>query len=92
MKRFIIVAAAIILSCGALSAQNKGDIYFGGMTGLAIQAVGANPNFAKASGINADKMRIKGVAMSALVRHHASAMREGHLQTARGIKALAVQL
>jgi hypothetical protein len=63
MKRFIIVAAAIILSCGALSAQNKGDIYFGGMTCLAIQAgdggVGAGfsiqPEF---GGFVADRCRL----------------------------------
>ena len=42
-------------------------LYFKSKTGLAIQAVGANPNFAKASGINADKMRIKGVAMSTIL-------------------------
>lgn len=42
-------------------------LYFKSKTGLAIQAVGANPSFAKASGINADKMRVKGVAMSTII-------------------------
>ena len=63
MKRFIIAAAALILGCGAVSAQNKGDMYIGGMTGIAIQAgdggVGAGfmiqPEF---GGFVADKCRL----------------------------------
>lgn len=39
MKRLFIVAAALILGCSAASAQNKGDMYFGGYTGLALQAI-----------------------------------------------------
>lgn len=42
-------------------------MYFKSKTGLAIQAVGANPTFARASGINVDKMRVKGVAMSTII-------------------------
>ena len=38
MKRLLIVAAALILGIGATSAQQKGDKYFGGMAGFAIQA------------------------------------------------------
>ena len=38
MKRFIIVVVAILLGCSVVSAQQKGDKYFGGMTGIAIQA------------------------------------------------------
>ena len=38
MKRLLIIAAALILGIGATSAQQKGDKYFGGMAGLAIQA------------------------------------------------------
>ena len=37
MKRLLIIAAALILGIGATSAQQKGDKYFGGMAGLAIQ-------------------------------------------------------
>ena len=63
MKRFIIAAAALILGCSAVSAQNKGDMYIGGMTGIAIQAgdggVGAGfmiqPEF---GGFVADKCRL----------------------------------
>lgn len=42
-------------------------LYFRSKTGLAITAVGSNPTFAKASGIDVDKMRIKGVAMSTIM-------------------------
>lgn len=42
-------------------------LYFRSRTGLAITAVGSNPTFAKANGINVDKMRIKGVAMSTIM-------------------------
>ena len=38
MKRFFIVVVAILLGCNVVSAQQKGDKYFGGMTGIAIQA------------------------------------------------------
>lgn len=41
MKRFIFVVAAIVLGCSAVSAQQKGDIYFGGMTGITIQTTTA---------------------------------------------------
>ena len=42
-------------------------LYFRSKTGLAIEAVGANPNFARASGINVDKMRIQSVALSTVM-------------------------
>ena len=41
--------------------------YFKSKTGLAIEASGANPTFARASGINVDKMRVKGVTMSTIL-------------------------
>ena len=37
MKRFFIFVVAVVLGCSVVSAQKKGDMYFGGMTGLAIQ-------------------------------------------------------
>lgn len=42
-------------------------LYFKSKTGLAITAVGSNPTFARASGIDVDKMRVKGVAMSTIL-------------------------
>lgn len=42
-------------------------LYFKSKTGMAIQAVGSNPTFARASGIDVDKMRIKGVALSTML-------------------------
>ena len=42
MKRFIIAVFALLISCSAVSAQQKGDIYFGGMAGVTIQAVSSN--------------------------------------------------
>ena len=62
MKRFLLTLAAVILTCSAVSAQQKGDKYFGGMAGIAIQAgngVGAGlvlqPEF---GGFVADKCRL----------------------------------
>ena len=62
MKRFFIVAVAILLGCSVVSAQKKGDKYFGGMAGIAIQAgdgVGAGfiiqPEF---GGFVADKCKL----------------------------------
>ena len=62
MKRFIIVVVAILLGCSVVSAQQKGDKYFGGMAGIAIQAgdgVGAGfiiqPEF---GGFVADKCKL----------------------------------
>jgi hypothetical protein len=62
MKRFFIIVVAILLGCSAVSAQQKGDKYFGGMTGIAIQAgdgVGAGfiiqPEF---GGFVADKCKL----------------------------------
>ncbi len=37
MKRFFIAAIALIIGCSTAVAQKKGDMYFGGMTGLAVQ-------------------------------------------------------
>ena len=42
-------------------------IYFRSKSGLAITAAGSNPNFARANGINVDKMRIKGIAISTVL-------------------------
>ena len=42
-------------------------LYFKSKTGLAISAAGSNPTFARASGINVDKLRVKGVAMSTIL-------------------------
>lgn len=39
-------------------------VFFRTKTGKAITAAGSNPQFARASGINVDKMRITGVALS----------------------------
>jgi len=39
-------------------------IFFNSKTGKAVSAVGNNPTFAKASGINVDKMRILGTSIS----------------------------
>lgn len=62
MKRIFIVVVAILLGCSVVSAQQKGDKYFGGMTGIAIQAgdgVGAGfiiqPEF---GGFVADKCKL----------------------------------
>ena len=63
MKRLLIAAALLIMGIGAASAQQKGDKYFGGMAGFAIQAgdggVGAGvmlqPEF---GGFVADKCRL----------------------------------
>ena len=62
MKRLLIVVAALILSIGATSAQQKGDKYFGGMAGFAIQAgdgvgaaIGIQPEF---GGFVADNWRL----------------------------------
>ena len=42
-------------------------LYFRSKTGIAITAVGANPTFARASGIDVDKMRVKGIALSTIL-------------------------
>ncbi len=42
-------------------------LYFKSKTGIAISAVGSNPTFARASGIDVDKMRTKGVALSTIL-------------------------
>ena len=64
MKRFFIFVVAIVLGCSVVSAQKKGDMYFGGMTGIAIQktsgsSVGAGfiiqPEF---GGFVADKCKL----------------------------------
>jgi simple sugar transport system permease protein len=39
-------------------------LFFKSKTGIAMTAAGSNPNFAKASGINVNKMRIIGTALS----------------------------
>ncbi|MDO4566012.1 MAG: ABC transporter permease [Oscillospiraceae bacterium] len=42
-------------------------VFFKTKTGKAISAAGENPQFARASGINVDKMRINGVAISTML-------------------------
>jgi len=42
-------------------------LYFRSKTGLAITAAGSNPTFARANGIDVDKMRVKGVVMSTVL-------------------------
>jgi len=42
-------------------------LYFRSKTGMAVTASGSNPVFARASGIDVDKMRVKGVAMSTIL-------------------------
>ena len=73
MKRFLIAVALLIMGIGAASAQQKGDKYFGGMAGFAIQAgdggVGAGvmlqPEF---GGFVADKCRL-GVSIGYAIRN-----------------------
>jgi len=43
------------------------SIYFKTKNGLAIKAVGLNPEFSKATGINIDKMRTKSVVLSTVI-------------------------
>lgn len=42
-------------------------LYFRSKTGLAITAAGSNPTFARASGVDVDKMRVKGIALSTVL-------------------------
>ena len=42
-------------------------LYFRSKTGIAITAAGSNPTFARASGIDVDKMRVKGMALSTVL-------------------------
>ena len=42
-------------------------LYFHSKTGIAITAAGSNPTFARASGIDVDKMRVKGIALSTVL-------------------------
>ena len=42
-------------------------LYFRSKTGIAIMAAGSNPTFARASGIDVDKMRVKSIAMSTIL-------------------------
>lgn len=42
-------------------------LFFRTKTGMAITAAGANPTFARASGINVDKMRITGMGLSTVL-------------------------
>lgn len=52
---FVLLVAAVVY------------LYFRSKTGLAIEAVGSNPTFARASGINVDKMRIKSIVLSTIL-------------------------
>ena len=67
MKRLLIAAALLILGCSVASAQQKGDKYFGGTAGFAIQAgdgvgaaLGIQPEFGE---FVADNWRL-GVSVS----------------------------
>ena len=42
-------------------------LYFRSKSGLAMTAAGSNPSFARANGIDVDKMRIKGIALSTVL-------------------------
>ncbi len=42
-------------------------LYFRSKSGMAMTAAGANPNFARANGIDVDKMRVKGIAISTVL-------------------------
>ena len=42
-------------------------LYFRSRSGLAMTAAGSNPSFARANGIDVDKMRIKGIALSTVL-------------------------
>lgn len=42
-------------------------LFFKTKTGMAIEAAGSNPTFAKASGIDVDKMRVWGIAISTVL-------------------------
>ena len=51
----------VLLMCFAV------HLYFRSKTGMAITAAGSNPTFARASGIDVDKMRVKGIALSTIL-------------------------
>ncbi|MGM9590835.1 MAG: ABC transporter permease [Faecousia sp.] len=55
------IILAVLIACGVVY------LYFRSKTGLAITAAGSNPTFARASGIDVDKMRIKGIALSTIL-------------------------
>ena len=55
------IILAVFIACGFVY------LYFRSKTGIAITAAGSNPTFARASGINVDKMRVKGIALSTVL-------------------------
>ncbi len=55
------IILAVLLACAVVW------FYFRTKTGIAITAVGINPTFARASGIDVDKMRVKGIALSTVL-------------------------
>ncbi len=50
MKKFLVILVAMTLCSSAAFAQNKGDKYIGGYTGVAIQSVGIEGENATAAG------------------------------------------
>lgn len=61
----IYIPTGLILFCLLISFVVY--LYFRSKTGMAITAVGSNPTFARASGIDVDKMRIKGIVLSTIL-------------------------
>ena len=61
----VFVPTGLILFCLAICFAVY--LFFRTKTGLAIQATGANPTFARASGIDVDKARVTGVALSTML-------------------------
>ena len=61
----VYIPTGIILFCLAVCLFVY--LYFRSKTGMAIEAVGSNPTFARANGIDVDKMRVKGIALSTVL-------------------------
>ena len=61
----VFIPTGIVLA--VLIASGFVFLYFRSKTGLAITAAGSNPTFARASGIDVDKMRVKGIALSTVL-------------------------
>ncbi len=55
------IVLAVLIACAFVF------LYFRSKTGLAITAAGSNPTFARASGVDVDKMRVKGIALSTVL-------------------------
>lgn len=61
----IFIPTGLILFCLAICLIVH--LYFRSKTGMAITAAGSNPVFARASGIDVDKMRVKGIVLSTIL-------------------------